>query len=301
MLTKKLIVMVLFLVALPLMKLRGAENSGWTIFQRIESSQFIGNVLTSMGYSDLTSALYNPAVPAALHRKEWLFTSDIGSTNDTLGAVLYGQPIGDKCMLTVGAGYYNAGPVELNWIDNNSIQSQTVTLEQDMLSIVSFGYAMSKDFMVGVSFKSASSQVAQQQTAYAYVGDVGMLYLPLPNLSVSVAAQNIGSSTNFINQANALPTAGYAGIGYSMPVEGGLLLASAGVTYMITDALSEPEVGCEYDYKNISLNAGYRMNLAEYDMHVGITVVVNKIKFGYALIPGNLLGNTNRLTVTYSF
>jgi hypothetical protein len=278
-----------------------AGSSGWTIFNRIQSSQFKALSVTSPGYSDLSGVLYNPAMAGTLSSRQLLFVSELGFTDDKIGAVLAGTPVG-KGMISLGAGYYDAGAVELNWIENGGVMTQNVSLETDTLGLVSFEYPVLPNLYAGATLKGATSVIAQRSTASAYAGDVGLFYLPLPNLTLSLALQNYGSSTKFIDQANPLPTANYIGMGYVWKRGNFYLLTGADITNNIQDNEEFPEAGMEIGYNNISMNFGYSFNSVDQsNVHTGVQFVISNFTIGYAYSPGVYLGPTQSVTIGYKF
>ena len=110
--------------------------SGWPIFNKIQSSQFKAISATSPGYSDLSSVLYNPAVAGTHSSKEFLFISELGFAEDKLGAAFFRLPAG-KGMISLGGGYYDAGTVELNWLENGAITTESVSLSAAACSMSS--------------------------------------------------------------------------------------------------------------------------------------------------------------------
>lgn len=206
-------------------------------------------------------------------------------------------------MLGAGAAYYDAGVAEMNWLDDaGNTVSETVCLQRDMLGMLSVGYAVSRSFAAGVSVKGATCEIAEQKSASAYAADAGILFQPLSMLTFSAALQNAGSSTKFIDEADPLPTAGYAGMGLGFSSRRGFLLVSGGVTYLLNEQESTPEVGLECDYGGISFNGGYRLaDDLDTALHIGFSFTEKNFTIGYAYIPGAYLGDTHRMAISYAF
>jgi len=191
--------------------------------------------------------------------------------------------------------------VELNWIENGVLNSNTVIAQKDMMGVIAFQYQLCRALSLGISLKAASSEIAQQYTAYAYAADAGLVYLPLNDLSISLAVQNMGTATKFIQQANSLPTGLYGGCGYVFRSHDVYFLPTAGVTILVNDQQSVPEAGLEIGHGSISVNAGYRNFPGESNIHLGVELVWNAFTFGYAFLPGTHLDSVNRLSVVYQF
>ena len=141
-------------------------SSGWSIFNRIQSSQFRAISATSPGYSDLSGILYNPAMAGTLSSKQLLLISELGFAEDKPGAAFVGLPTG-KGMISFGAGYYDAGSVELNWIENGEVMTENVALQRDMLGVLSYKRSLFHNLYAGVTVKAAKSEIAQRSSASA--------------------------------------------------------------------------------------------------------------------------------------
>jgi TolB-like protein len=204
-------------------------------------------------------------------------------------------------MISLGAGYYDAGSVELNWIENDEVMTQNVSLQRDTLVLLSYEHPLFSNLYAGVTVKGANSEIAERSSASAYAGDMGVFYLPLPNLTVSLALRNMGSSTKFIEKENPLPTLNYIGMGYVWRRGNFHLLTGAGVTDNTQDNEQFPEAGIEMGFGNISLNFGYSSNVDEANIHTGIQFAVRNVVIGYAYLPGVYLAPTNRFTIGYRF
>lgn len=298
---KTLAILIMFLAASPLQLLHAARRSGWTIFQKIESTQFRGNTVTSMGYADMAAVLYNPAVPATFRRKEWVIVSEV-SGDERLGAVFVGLPAGRTCTVSAGAGYYDAGPAELNWIDGSELRSETVSLQKDMLAVAALSCFLSRSLAAGVAVKGASSEIAQQKSACAIAADAGFVYQPRARLAVTGAVQNMGGASAFIREADPLPLAAHVGAGYAAYMSGSAyVLATGGCTYLVNDERAIPECGLEIDGAGMSFNAGCQFNKDERNIHLGFAFAVKKYTVGYAFKPGRYLAGTHLFSLTRQF
>lgn len=298
---KVLVVFIICLAVFPLQSLYAARRSGWTMFQHIESTQFRGNSVTSMGYADMVAVAYNPAVPATFHRKEWILVSEI-SGDERLGAVFVGVPAGRSCTVSAGAAYYDAGPAELNWIDGSELRSETVPLQKDMLALAAFSCSFSRRLAAGVAVKGASSEIAQRETAYAGAVDAGFVYQPRARLAVTGAVQNIGTASAFIKEADPLPLTVHLGAGYAAYISASAyVLVTGGCAYLVNDERASPECGLEVDGAGMSLNAGFQFNRDERNIHLGFSFPVKKYTVGYAFKPGRYLTSTHLFSLTRQF
>ena len=276
-------------------------TSGWQIFTMVHSAQFSGISSAAPAEGDITGSLYNPAMLGTLKDSELSFNSEQGLDSDALGSIIYGEPL-HSSMITGGFAYYDAGTAELNWIDNNgALNTQNVAAERDTMGFISFQHMASKVLSWGISLKGASSILAERQEAHACAVDAGVLILLKPNLSLSFAAQNIGSSTKFIAVANQLPTAGYAGCGYIFRFGSAYMLSTIGVTYFINDVTTVPEAGLEFGLGALSFNAGYSGYQGEANTQIGFQLKLKSFVFGYAFLPSTNLNSVQRLSISYRF
>ncbi|MEW6557550.1 MAG: hypothetical protein AB1349_09375 [Elusimicrobiota bacterium] len=277
-------------------------RSGWIIFRKAQSSKFKG--LTTVGAirGDLSGVFYNPAVLGTNNQREIFFISELGFAEDKFGGFVYGEPLKNG-MISGGIVYYDAGKIELNWLEDGELKTnEEIIAQRDLLGILSYGHKFSDDLFSGASLKLATSKIIERESAFAYAGDLGIFYLPLKNFSVSAAAQNLGSSTKFIDDKNSLPTSAYLGSGYLYylsPVV--YCLSGAGATYNFTDKKLIPEIGFEFGCDFVSINVGYRFNIDEANLHFGLGVTYKNIDFGYAYIPGIYLNTTHRVSIGYRF
>jgi len=275
-------------------------KSGWTIFRKAQSAKFKCMTTVTAVRGDLSGVFYNPAVLGTNNQREIFFISELGFTEDKFGGLVYGEPLKNG-MLTGGVVYYDAGKMELNWLEGDELKTENVIAQQDILGLLSYGHKFSEQMFGGATLKLATSRIAERELSLAYCGDLGIFYLPIKNVSVSVAVQNLGSSTKFIEKKNPLPTSGYIGSGYFYKLGNYYFIPGVGATYNLEDKELIPEAGIEFGYDFVSLNVGYRFNVEEANLHFGLGVNWKNIDFGYAYIPGLYLDTTHRASIGYRF
>ena len=275
-------------------------TSGWTIFRKIASAQpkSIAAIMPLQG--DLSGVLYNPAALGGRRKSELFFVSESGLADDRLGAALYSFPAGDGT-LAAGFAYYDAGMMELNWLEGGQLVSDSVSAQKDMLGVISYGRRFTGRLALGASMKIASSEIAQRSSALSGAIDAGLIYEAAKNVPVSVAVQNVGIATKFVDKENPLPTAVYFGGGYRQAARNSYVLSGVGVTYNITDATLVPDAGIELGYDFISVNLGYRLANSDAALHCGLGLKAGVIEFGYAFSPAAYLNSAHRFNVTYKF
>lgn len=113
--------LILFLVAVNLADAKKTGKTGWSIFRRARSAKFkpitVTPVMAVRG--DLSGVFYNPGVLAMVRYKEIFFLSELGLVDDAFGGVVYGHPLKESTF-ALGIIYYDAGKIELNWLDDNN-------------------------------------------------------------------------------------------------------------------------------------------------------------------------------------
>jgi hypothetical protein len=275
-------------------------STGWSIFKRLQSSQFNAISQVSPVNADLSGVMYNPSILGVINRKEILFVSELGLAEDKFGAVLIGIPWGEG-MCSVGAMYYDAGLAEFNWVDNGTLQSREAYAERDTLAAFSYEHPLSRKVFAGVTVKGATSELAEYKSASAAAADVGILYLPKPYLSFALALQNAGRSTAFIDKPDKLPETVYGGSGLAFRMGGLKIVSCVGAEYNIAEEQITSEAGAEFGNDMISLNAGYKFWENESNVHIGFRVMLAHAVFGYAYLPGARLDPVQRLTISLRF
>lgn len=275
-------------------------ESGWMIFRKAAGVNTRGVTSVVTNNNSLASMLYNPAILGSRTQQEAMFMSEAGFAGDAFGGLLFGYPL-KKGMIAGGLMGYDAGIMDLNWIENGQLMTEKAAAQRDLFGTVSYGFPIRKDLLAGGTLKLASSQIAERKTAYAVATDMGLMYFPSEKLSLSAAVQNVGVSTKFIDRANPLPLSFYTGAGYSTKVKDYNLLAGVGVTYNAVDATLTPEIGAELRYDMISMSVSYAMNRKESALQLGLGVNYRNIEFGYSYVPGIYLDSIHRLNFSYRF
>ncbi|MCK5218354.1 hypothetical protein KAR10_02455 [bacterium] len=132
---------------------------------------------------------------------------------DKLGSFFYYLPW-NKSVFACGFTYYNAGSMELNWLENNNLQSETATAQQDFMGQISYAYRQHESFWAGISLKLARSELIERATAMALAGDIGLAVKPIDQWVLSLALLNMGFATPYQEQEVPLPSSIYIGSGY---------------------------------------------------------------------------------------
>ena len=275
-------------------------KSGWKIFRKAQSAKTYGVTAVCGVRGDLSGMFFNPAVLGTGVQREIFFLSELGSSDDRLIGLVYGEPL-RKSMVAGGLIYYDCGTMELNWLEDGMLKTKKVSAQSDLFGLVSYGRELRENLYTGASVKFATSKIIEKVSALAFAFDLGVFYIPIEKLGVSGAIQNVGISTKFVDKANPLPTSTYISCGYLIELNKAYFVPGAGVIYNFMDEDYIPDINIELGYYFASLNFGYLFNVEESNLHLGIGVTWKNIDFGYALKPGFFLDNTHRVSMGYRF
>ncbi|MFH1352179.1 MAG: hypothetical protein ABIH68_01235 [bacterium] len=298
--TRPLQVSLILILCLAVNSFAGFGESGWLIFRKAQSTRFKALSAATAVNGDLSGIFYNPALTATNKKNELFFLSELGFAEDSLMGLVFGRPLTNGG-LAAGVINYDAGKMELNWIEGTELKSEEVSAQKDTMGIVSYALNLKKNIQAGLNIKIASSEIAERQKAAAWASDLGILYSPFTGLSLSAAVNNIGTAGKFINEKEPLPAGAYYGAAYSLGTEKKRLVMAAGAGYNMQDNEAVSEIGAEFVLRSISFNAGYKMNIEQENLHFGLGISYKSFKLALAYIPGVYLNSVQRLSIGYGF
>jgi len=282
----------------------GTASTGWWIFRRPQSAKPV-SLTTVVGVrGDLSGVFYNPSVLGELTQKEIYMMSELGVADDTFGGLMYGHPIGKKAGLSVGVVYYDAGKTRLFYMENGQEKERNVTVQKDMLGLLSYGQKINDKLSGGLTLKFANSNIAEVKSASAFGCDLGGMYLlPVKGMSASLALQNIGGSSKFIDKKDSLPATLWFGCGYGLNLmKNSSLGLGLEFPYIIDEKRVSTSLGLGLSYDIFSANLGYRFALDDAALQVGFGLVLkDSIEITYSFTPAKYLQDTHRFTVGYRF
>ncbi len=130
--------------------------------------------------------------------------------------------------------------------------------------------------------------------------DLGLRRRINPGLTLGASVTNLGQGLKFLRDRSDLPVTGRVGAAYEL----GRLLFVTDLTYTGSDDL-EGMFGAEWKpVEMVALRAGYktqtRSDLGE-GLTAGIGLTVDAITLDYAYVPFGPLGETHRISGSYSF
>jgi hypothetical protein len=280
-------------------------STGWWIFRRPQSTKPRALTCVAAIRGDLSGVFYNPSILGTIEQREIFMISELGLAKDTFGGILYGMPIGKKSGLAAGVVYYDAGKETLYYMESGKTEptERTVTIQRDILGMVSYGRKFTDFILSGLTVKFANTNIAEVKEATAFALDVGMVYFTkIDGLTISFVGQNIGSSTKFLNRSDELPMSVAVGSSYSMILNKRSYLNFGFETpYIIKEQRLLPSVGIEYGFEQVSINLGYRFAAQDSVFNFGIGISIKNFDIGYAFIPAVYLSPTHRLSIGYKF
>jgi hypothetical protein len=275
-----------------------SQTTGWWIFRRVQSTKPKPVTAVAAVRGDLSGVFYNPSILGTISEKEIFFLSEIvGIGNDTFGGVLYGQPVGKFVGLSAGVVYYDAGKTTLYWIEKGEEQNKSVTIQRDILSLISGGKKIATNLFAGISLKIANSTIVETKTSWAVASDIGFLYFPIQNLSLSAAIQNIGITTKFVEKEEPLPTSIWFGSCYRLDIGKTSFAIGVDFPYILSEQKFVPTIGVELGIKFFAINAGYRFNVKDANFQIGFTTKLKNFDFGYSFVPSIYLSQTHRINL----
>ena len=278
--------------------------SGWWIFRRPQTTKLEELAIPASERGDISGVYYNPSILGVIKQKEVELTSQSGLGNDSFSSVLFGMPLKGGGF-SVSASCYDSGSETLDYMQNGDLVERNVTVERDLLGTVSYGRSVTDKLSLGVSVKYATSNIAELATASAFAGDIGAMYkIPsVKNLTVGAAVQNIGKTTQFLNNSDKLPETASVGAVYSYLI-GAASSFGLGVNAkrLIPDAVTQTAAGVEYNYSCFNAQVGYKFGAddAGLQLVLGLTML-HSFDISYAYTPATYLSSANSFSLGYRF
>lgn len=267
----------------------------------------VGARATAMGeaftaLSDDASGLYwNPAGSAWITHRQAHFSHNswIQGINHNVASLSFPTKIG-----SFGFGLL------LNNVDG--FERRTIASEEptgtfsahDFSFALNYARKLNEKISVGANFKFFNEKIYVED-ASGYMVDLGARYLtPVSGLVVAGAVQNLGFTTEMLEEKIRLPQTFRLGAAYSLPfaaLKNKALLAADYV--QIFDDASHVNVGVEVlPVEVISLRSGYQTGFEDKGLSAGFGLHINWLDIDYAYVPfGRDLGDSHRFSLTTTF
>ncbi|MCH7760434.1 PorV/PorQ family protein [candidate division TA06 bacterium] len=172
---------------------------------------------------------------------------------------------------------------------------------------LSFSYArqIGEEASVGVTFKGLHERI-YIHSLDTWALDLGLQLQPqeVKGLRLSGVLQNLGPTTQLVEEKMRIPTTVRFGGGYLLPwklLDGKLFVAADGVKAILTDF--RYNAGIEFDHKSgMQLRFGYKFNYDIETFSAGAGFKVEKARVDYAFVPySDDFENTHRVSLGFGF
>lgn len=249
---------------------------------------------------------WNPAGLNRLERSDIAFTHAQWLDGISFQNVSFAMKHGEGAM---GASIVYLGVPSIDKFDNTGVPVSASYAPSDLSFALSYARVLN-DLPVGANLKYISSTI-DGTSASAIAADVGVLLdsalkLNVPNLSVGLALQNIGTQMKFNKESFSLPLMLRAGAYYAPLSTVALALDIS--KPVDTDVIGH--LGGEYRYaigqeSSVAGRLGYRTNTEGLSGLAGLTTGVGfgyrDLYVDYAFVPYGDLDDTHRVTLGYKF
>jgi len=251
---------------------------------------------------DTNSIFFNPAGLSFVKNPIISLThfSSFGDTNYEYFSAVYSM--GGFGVMGLGVLYnytfafveYDEFGDEAGNIDNRDI---TVTL--------SYSYPVISFMPFGINVKYFNS-LLYKYTKTGFAVDFGaMIYINKnPEILGGFTVQNIGYQTAYIDIVDEMPVNIKAGMSFKTNIINDLsiLIAIDTNRLVIKDELPILDIGCELCFKKfLSLRSGIGLHHDAERFSFGFGINLANVKFSYAFVPYDFLGDTHRITLDIEF
>ena len=255
---------------------------------------------------DLNAIQYNPAGLAQLSGNNVAVTYLSYFQDINYGWMAYSMPMNISGPGTFGVsfGYLTLGGIEKRGLTDTDAADSTFGAS-DMQVALSYAFKnVVEGLSIGTNLKMVTEAIdATRATGFAV--DLGA-FLDLkdliPDLTASVALQNLGTGLKFVSINDPFPTNVKTGVALKL-LDKTLMLA-ADSDYNLNDAKLSYRVGMEYWLQGmIAPRIGYGLAPTNglSGLGAGLGIKLDTLNLDYAFLPQGDLGNTHRVTLGYKF
>ncbi|MCB4791243.1 MAG: hypothetical protein LHV68_05085 [Elusimicrobia bacterium] len=276
-------------------------SDGWQILSNIESARPSSICTNHIFQSSLTGILYNPAQLSFLKNNSLDFTATKAEGSEqNSGGFIYAN---SSKTLPFAISYFSFdyGTAELSWIENNTIVSRNVSAQKDSFIGFTLARPLSEYSSCGLNIKYINSNIAETASAYAIAFDAGFTVKNDSSMSLTIACQNIGVTSKFIDKSENLPSAINLGLNYWQPIGEIYLTGNANSSYLFNEQKMTPEITVEAGKWPISFFFNKKLYDNELNTSFGVGICLNNYEISYSFTPSQWLGNTQKISFYYKF
>lgn len=261
----------------------------------------MGGIFTSLDFTDTFS---NPWVPAkagnyGLSVSHWAGVVENSNFNYA------GASIATKYgLLAFNCLKYDAGQEDVYEADGSH---RTVDLEKDTLAGIGYGNKISDVFNAGVNIKYLSSVLADDYSASALLGDIGIMARTYDDIHhFGIAVKNIGQNLKYYKAEENLPEEIAGGYTVKTLIGGDCYVFGAGYARIIGSDIDTYSAGftlCPGDIKYFTVSGGasYSESVISYSAGIGIIISGLQCDAGYILNPNELSSANSQLRFSLSW
>jgi hypothetical protein len=268
---------------------------------------------TSAALGGASAIFYNPAGLSVIENTEFTAAQVNWIENISYSNLAVGKTFSFGS-LAFGANYLSVPPIQM--VNNTGTKLNENYSVNDVALSLGYAKALAPGLRAGVAASHITSTIADY-SASAMAASAGLQFDISKQLTLAVAAQNLGSNIKFNKEGDPLPTNYKAGAAYTIyfdPSEdttetsliGDRSLLIAGDANMSREVGFYGNGGLEYcmsfnDIMKLSLRGGYRSDLNDKvnGFSLGLGADISSFTVDYAYSGLGDLGMAHRLTVSY--
>ena len=245
---------------------------------------------------------WNPSGIAVMPNEQVSATYANWFADTKYGNIDIAMPIGKCAGLGLSYTYLDYGPmIRVTGQDPYGLPIEDGTFGASDMNL-SLAYARKysvfhKDLLAGVAFKTMRLAI-DQDMAQGCAGDAGLSFYLDKNTVVGMAGRNFGSLYKIEQIDEQLAQEFDLGVSHKFTFGPSTLLAAVDGVEPIDDN-AHFRGGLEYAYKEqLFVRAGYRADYDTDGFTTGLGIAYANMRFDYAYAPFNVLGDTQRITLT---
>lgn len=260
----------------------------------------LGGAYSALG-DDAFTVFYNPAGAAFVDRKEAAFTHHMWLEGMSQESLAYVHPASRRLSFYGGANLLLSGAMDR--LDNAGLVTGDQFSARDGEYFFGATVLLARNVFAGGAFK-AYSQTADNESAFAYGGDLGLL-ATTGDLRFGASASNMGARLKFGDRSFPLPLVYRAGAAKALFQQywltGDWVRAGAADGYPALGAEGEFEIDeTQALFVRLGWNGGRSRNAGS-GFTCGAGLRNYDLRLDYAFSPFGDLGASHRFSFTYSF